>query len=130
MSRHFRAMSRHIMSKRQEKYVAIFHNSVMTKNTKNGSKTLSRQKMRINLAETIELCRGISIDCCDKTKGKMKKECRDIAKFVTKKADKSSQNFVAIIVFKSRQNLPRSAVHGKERMSRHLKLCRDNYEME
>ena len=86
--------------------------------------------MSINLAETLEFCRGISIDFRDKTKDIMKKECRDIAKFVTTKADKSSQNFVVIIVFKSRQNLPRSAVHGKERMSRHLKLCHDNYEME
>ena len=56
--------------------------------------------------------------------------CHDITKFVTKKAGKISYMFVAIIVFISLQNLPRSAVHGKERMSRHLKLCRDNYEME
>ena len=60
----------------------------------------------------------------------MKKECRDIPKFVTIKASKSSQKFIAIIVFMSRQNLSRSIVHGKERMSQHLKLCRDNYEME
>ena len=42
---------------------------------------------------------------------------RDIAKFVSTKESRSSQKFVAIIVFKSRKNLPRSAVHGKERMS-------------
>ena len=89
--------------------------------------TMSRQKISINPEETLKECRDISIDCCNKTKGRMKKECRDIAKFVTTKARKSSQKFFAIIVFMSRQNLPRSAIHGKERMSRQLKLCRDDY---
>ena len=72
---------------------------------------VSQQKMSLNLEETLELC-------------------RDIAKFVVTKAGKSSQKFVVIIVFMSRQNLQRSAVHGKERMSRYNKLCRNNYEME
>ena len=67
---------------------------------------MSRQKMSRNPEETLELCRDISIDCHDKTKGRMKKECRDIAKFVVTKADKSSQRFVVITVFMSRQNLP------------------------
>ena len=70
------------------------------------NRTMSQKKMRKNPDETLELC-------------------RDITKFVATKAGKSSQKFVAIIVFMSRQNLPRSAVRGKERMPRHLKLCRD-----
>ena len=78
-----------------------------------------QQKMSRNPEETLELCCDISIDCRNKTKGGIKKECRDIAKFVVTKASRSSQKFVAIIVFMSLQNLPRSAVHGKERMSRY-----------
>ena len=80
---------------------------------------MSQQKMSRNLEETLELCHNISIDYCDKTKGRMKKECCDIAKFVTTKAGKSLQKFVAIIVFMLRQNLSRSVVYGKDRMSRH-----------
>ena len=91
---------------------------------------MSQQKMSRNYEETLEECRNISIDYRDKKKGIMKKEYRDFAKFVVTKSGKSSQNFVSIIVFLSRQNLPRSTIHGKERMSQHLKLCRDNYEME
>ena len=75
-----------------------------------------RQKMSKNPEETLELCHDISIDCCNKTKDIMKKECYDIANFVMTKASMSSQNFVSIIVFMSRKNLPRSIVHGKERM--------------
>ena len=83
---------------------------------------MSQQKMSRNPEKTLELCRYRSIDCRDKTKGRMKKECLDIAKFVEKKARRSSQKFVVIIVFMSCQNLPRSAVHGKERMSRHYQI--------
>ena len=56
--------------------------------------------------------------------------CPDIANFVVTKVGKRSHKFVSIIVFMSRQNLPRLAVHGMEIMLRHLKLCCDNYEME
>ena len=44
---------------------------------------------------------GHRVDCHDKTKGRMKKECLDIAKFVMIKVGKSSQKFVSIIVFMS-----------------------------
>ena len=69
--------------------------------------TMPPQKISRNLEETLELCRDISIDCRDKTKGRAKKECRDIAKFVAIKVGGSSQNFVTIIAFMSLQNLPR-----------------------
>ena len=85
--------------------------------------TMSLQKMSRNPEETLEECRDISIDCRDKTKGRMKNKCSDIAKFVATKAGKSSQKFVTIIVFMLRQNFPRSAVHDNERMLRYLKLC-------
>ena len=41
---------------------------------------------------------GHRVDCLDKTKGGMKKECHDIAKFFMIKVGKSSQKFVVIIV--------------------------------
>ena len=39
--------------------------------------TMSRQKMSRNPEETLEECHDISIDCQDKIKGRMKKECRE-----------------------------------------------------
>ena len=90
---------------------------------------MSRQKMT-RVEETLDLCGNIEMIVATKSKGRLEKECRGIEKFVTTKVGKSSQKFVVIIVFMWRQNLPRSTVHGKERISRHLKLCHDNYKME
>ena len=56
-----------------------------------------QQKISRNPEQTLKEC--CDIHCHDKTKGRLKKECRDISKIVATKAGKSSKDFVMTKVF-------------------------------
>ena len=54
------------------------------------NENMSRQKINRNHEETLYLCCDIQIPCRDTMKGRVKKECHDIAKIVATQVDQSS----------------------------------------